>query len=110
MRNFNRDRGGRGDRRGGFNRGGNREMTKVVCSNCGKDCQVPFKPTGDKPVYCSECFEKMGGKENRRRGQGGNYEAQFKAINEKLDKILDLLQPNFSSATSLKNDTFEEKE
>ena len=35
-----------------------REMFDVVCDACGKEAQVPFKPTGDRPVYCSECFAK----------------------------------------------------
>jgi len=32
-------------------------MHKAICSECGKKCEVPFKPTGDKPVLCSNCFE-----------------------------------------------------
>lgn len=35
------------------------EMYSATCSNCGKDTRVPFKPTPGKPVYCSECFEKI---------------------------------------------------
>ena len=35
---------------------GAREMFDAVCVECGKECQVPFKPTEGKPVYCSECF------------------------------------------------------
>lgn len=37
--------------------GGPREMFAAVCASCGKDCQVPFQPTGEKPVYCSDCFQ-----------------------------------------------------
>ena len=33
-----------------------REMHKAKCSECGKDCEVPFKPTEGKPVYCRDCF------------------------------------------------------
>jgi CxxC-x17-CxxC domain-containing protein len=29
----------------------------AICSNCGKKCQVPFRPDGEKPVYCKECFD-----------------------------------------------------
>lgn len=36
-----------------------REMHPAVCSNCGKDTLVPFLPRGDKPVYCSACFEQV---------------------------------------------------
>ncbi|MDO8585366.1 MAG: type IV secretion system DNA-binding domain-containing protein [bacterium] len=35
------------------------EMYPAKCSNCGKETRVPFKPTPGKPVYCSECFEKI---------------------------------------------------
>ena len=31
----------------------------AVCAYCGKACKVPFAPSGDRPVYCSECFAKM---------------------------------------------------
>ena len=37
---------------------GEREFTTVVCSECAKECQVPFKPRTDKPVYCDDCFAK----------------------------------------------------
>ncbi|PKK81557.1 MAG: DNA-directed RNA polymerase [Thermoplasmata archaeon HGW-Thermoplasmata-2] len=53
-----------GERRGGFRGGGMggyggpREMTKAVCSDCGKECEVPFKPTEGKPVYCRDCYAK----------------------------------------------------
>jgi CxxC-x17-CxxC domain-containing protein len=36
--------------------GGARTMHEVVCSACGQTCTVPFVPSGDRPVYCSECF------------------------------------------------------
>lgn len=45
---------------GGFDRRPT-TMFPAVCDKCGKDCQVPFKPSGDKPIYCSNCFEKEGG-------------------------------------------------
>jgi CxxC-x17-CxxC domain-containing protein len=35
-----------------------RQMTTVTCSECGKEAQVPFQPRGDRPVYCSECYNK----------------------------------------------------
>ena len=40
---------------GGYSRGP-REMFDAVCARCGKDTQVPFRPTGARPVYCSDCF------------------------------------------------------
>ena len=38
---------------------GPREMHKAVCNDCKKECEVPFKPTEGKPVYCKECFATM---------------------------------------------------
>ncbi|HEY5641044.1 MAG TPA: CxxC-x17-CxxC domain-containing protein [Dehalococcoidia bacterium] len=35
-----------------------REMHAAVCAQCGKDTEVPFRPSGDRPVYCSDCFSK----------------------------------------------------
>ena len=35
---------------------GNREMFDAVCADCGKTAKVPFQPSNDRPVYCSECF------------------------------------------------------
>ena len=39
--------------------GGQREMFSVVCASCGNDATVPFRPSGDRPVYCSDCFNRM---------------------------------------------------
>ena len=38
---------------------GPREMHKTTCSNCGKECEVPFKPTEGRPVYCKDCYANM---------------------------------------------------
>ena len=42
---------------GGGGYGARREMFTATCANCGKDAQVPFQPRGDRPVYCSDCFQ-----------------------------------------------------
>lgn len=34
-----------------------REMFPAVCSSCGKETTVPFQPTGEKPVYCRDCYQ-----------------------------------------------------
>ena len=65
--------GGNGGGGGGGYGGGyasdrpRREMFPATCSSCGKATRVPFQPRGDKPVYCSECFEMVRG------GGGGGY-------------------------------------
>jgi CxxC-x17-CxxC domain-containing protein len=56
---------------GGSGGRGQREMFSATCSSCGKEAQVPFQPTSDKPVYCSDCFQQRGG--NSRGGGGGGY-------------------------------------
>jgi CxxC-x17-CxxC domain-containing protein len=43
---------------GGYGGGGSRQMYDAVCADCGSDCQVPFQPRQDRPVYCSDCFSK----------------------------------------------------
>jgi CxxC-x17-CxxC domain-containing protein len=35
-----------------------REMHKIKCSDCGQEAEVPFKPSGDRPVYCKDCYQK----------------------------------------------------
>ena len=42
---------------GGRRQSGPREMHAATCSACGKACEVPFQPSGEKPVYCSDCFQ-----------------------------------------------------
>ena len=48
--------GGGGGGGGGFRDRGPREMFSATCSNCGREAQVPFRPSGSKPVYCADCF------------------------------------------------------
>ncbi|TSD03461.1 MAG: hypothetical protein Athens071416_142 [Parcubacteria group bacterium Athens0714_16] len=62
--------GGRNERGGGGfdNRKEKMDMFKTTCSECGNACEVPFKPTGDKPVYCSDCFRNKGGNSELKSG------------------------------------------
>ncbi len=129
MRNFDRDNnsGGRRDfGRRDFGGDRNRErpqMHEAICDSCGKTCQLPFRPSGDRPVYCSDCFAKNHGAEPRRNfdrnerrdDRGGNRppfrkfdndssgkslrKLQFEALDAKLDKILALLSANNTVVT-----------
>ncbi|HNP70703.1 MAG TPA: zinc-ribbon domain containing protein [Kouleothrix sp.] len=36
-----------------------REMHVTTCASCGREAKVPFVPRGDKPVYCSDCFQQQ---------------------------------------------------
>lgn len=58
---------------GGYSGGGRgaREMFSATCSSCGQEAQVPFQPSGDKPVYCSNCFQSRGGDSRSGGGRGG---------------------------------------
>ena len=38
---------------------GDRQMFDATCSDCGQETQVPFEPSGDRPVYCRDCFQKQ---------------------------------------------------
>lgn len=107
----------------GGNRGGGRpQMHDAICDNCGKPCQLPFTPTGDKPVYCRDCFAKMGGGEKRfDRSDAPRQEfkkfdapreasvskADFDALNAKVDKILAILT---EAITVEQSEKFEEEE
>ncbi len=47
---------GNAGRQDNSNRNKNRMMHKTICADCKKECEVPFRPSGDRPVYCRECF------------------------------------------------------
>lgn len=97
---YNRDRNNRSS--GGFrprfnDRSSSRgpvEMHKAICDKCGRECEVPFRPTQGKPVFCSNCFESQRGTEPRRfeERRPDSSKDQFEALNQKLDKILQLLE------------------
>ncbi len=38
-----------------------RVMHEARCDSCGGVARVPFVPRGDKPVYCSDCFNRTRG-------------------------------------------------
>ncbi|MFA5935313.1 MAG: CxxC-x17-CxxC domain-containing protein [Patescibacteria group bacterium] len=99
-----------GNRSGGFDRPA---MFDATCSECHNACQVPFKPTGRRPVLCNNCFRKDGGGSDRpsfgekrdfapREERFGGatkdqsrdllqLKEQMRTVNEKLDTILAIL-------------------
>lgn len=131
--------GNKGGRRGGRSGGGRfgggfsdrKEMYDAICSNCGRECRVPFEPTGSKPVYCSDCFEQFGGNDRGERGDRGGRRRedrefkkdrffdqpaksvspeQFEQLNKKLDKILDILSKAVPRETSDDQDSYQFEE
>ena len=67
-----------------------RMMHEATCDRCGNKCEIPFKPTSGKPVYCSDCFRKNEYPESRAKSNSSSGELE--QINAKLDKILKALK------------------
>lgn len=121
---FSGGRFGGGGRKFGGHGGSPRPMYPATCSRCGQNCEVPFKPTGERPVFCKKCFQSQGGPGPRfapksfsgGRGAGqvgsqaigiasgpassGVAKAQFDSLNAKLDKILAMLAATKAAETS----------
>lgn len=104
--------GGRRDDRGPVT------MHKAVCDECHKNCEVPFRPSGDKPIYCNDCFgsKREGGAPRRefnndrapRRefndrpapsfgkpasvSMGNDMSKQLSEMNSKLDRLINSIE------------------
>jgi CxxC-x17-CxxC domain-containing protein len=42
---------------GGGHHSSTRTETRAICSQCGKETTVPFRPTQGRPVLCRDCFQ-----------------------------------------------------
>ena len=90
------------------------QMHSATCSECEARCEVPFKPNGRKPVLCTNCFRDRDSASSSKRNYGddretsrsfretpsrdnargeGNFEVvkQLKALNDKMEKLLELM-------------------
>lgn len=79
------------------------EMHQAICSDCSKECEVPFKPSGDKPIYCDKCFGKNKDVRSARPSHGGGGEKldeKLTMINIKLDRILKVLDATATTKDS----------
>ncbi len=95
-----RDRGGYG---GGSNSGSRPNMHSATCAKCRERCEVPFKPNGKKPIFCSNCFERevqaperSGGQDkpayrSTPRGGGEEVGKQLRQLNKTMSEILSVL-------------------
>lgn len=55
---------------GGFREREARQMYSAICATCGQETQVPFQPRGDRPVYCSDCYQaQRDGRTNNQHGR-----------------------------------------
>src|SRR3989338_1907501 len=66
-----------------------KEMHAAICAQCGSECEVPFRPSSGKPVYCSNCFQRGNTSESEK---ADNIQKQIDDINRKLDKIMRALK------------------
>ncbi len=109
---FNKNSSRPTNRPGARSGGGRHQKTAqkfdAVCSNCGRSCQVPFRPDGEKPVYCKNCFDapqsahpalkknSPAAAERSAPGGGGKTIAdltrQIAAMNAKIDTMLKILE------------------
>ncbi|MCR4328340.1 MAG: hypothetical protein NUV53_02365 [Patescibacteria group bacterium] len=95
------------------------EMHRAVCSKCGNSCEVPFRPNGKKPVYCSECFgntTRSTPSDNFQRRDSNtpspaqpqardtridDLKGQMDAVQSKLDKILKIIESHSHSVAPI---------
>lgn len=101
---FNGERHERRDR----SRSEDREMFSAICDKCGEECQVPFRPTPGKPIFCDNCFEKTSDRSGKNSGNTELLE-QIKMLNDKFDKLMDILAPNTSKEKTKKVAVVKEK-
>jgi CxxC-x17-CxxC domain-containing protein len=93
--------GGGGGFKKDFGQGGrgseDREMFDAVCSSCGNDCQVPFKPNGSAPVLCKSCFAKQKDMEGGAPRRDSRDDRGFRGDDRRSEK------PRFDTRTSFKD-------
>ncbi|MCV0392064.1 MAG: hypothetical protein K5790_02090 [Nitrosopumilus sp.] len=77
-----------------------REMFTATCGDCGNECQIPFKPKDDRPVYCRECFQnhkpaprsggsRFGGRSGGRSNYGDNRRSRFGSRDDRPREMFD---------------------
>src|SRR3989338_4727076 len=64
---------------------GEREMFKATCAECGKPCEVPFRPSGERPVYCRDCFQSIGPQDRGDRPDRNSPDSRGQANSPKQD-------------------------
>jgi len=63
---------------GGYgSRDSGKPMFKATCAECGEIAEVPFRPTGGKPVLCKRCFRPEERAPRERFERGGYGKSKF---------------------------------
>ena len=65
------------DNRERDNRSRERRFYQVICADCNKECEVPFRPSGDRPVYCKECFTRRKGSDTSSKADNVSRKVVF---------------------------------
>jgi CxxC-x17-CxxC domain-containing protein len=91
------------DRHSSFDRP-EKKLFSATCNTCGDHCQVPFRPTSAKPVFCDNCFGRPGS--NPKSVGACQCKDQFTAIHAKLDRIIKAL--DIPATPKVFNDEIEE--
>ena len=87
-----------------------RQLFKAVCEDCGAPCEVPFRPTAGKPVFCDACFHGSDSVHKPAKAKD-DYREHLAALHAKLDHILSILKVNDAFvAQAEKIEKFEKKE
>ena len=63
------------------------ESATVTCADCGTECQIPFVPKTDKPVYCSDCFRQNKAQDSRNDGYSRDDRSSRYSRDDKEFKI-----------------------
>jgi CxxC-x17-CxxC domain-containing protein len=70
-------------------------LFKATCSDCKKSCEVPFRPSGDKPVFCSDCFNaKRDIDDSRGHNQGFENRAPKRDFNDRHAPRVEYSRPS----------------
>ena len=77
-------------------------MHKATCAECGKTCEVPFRPTGDKPVYCSDCFSSKRGSDDRGPRRDFGDRAPRRDFNDRPAPRADFSRPSAPAGDEVK--------
>ncbi len=93
------------------------EMHTVTCGDCGDECQIPFEPKFNRPVYCSDCFQKhkpqeAGDRYSRDDRGPRSRQDDFRTSKSKSEKFLKKTESFYSNGSekfysSLKEKLFE---
>jgi CxxC-x17-CxxC domain-containing protein len=93
--------------RGTVGPGGKLVLHRATCSTCGQNCEVPFRPSEDRPVFCKNCFDKNDTTAKGGRGMGSrsfsttvppdpridDLKKQVESLTYKVEKLIKMLQP-----------------